>query len=273
RIPELPYELERQILELSARAHPKHAPQLALVSRYVQIWVEAVIYETIVLGGIGRSKQDLFWSTLSLRPPNFFSKNVRHLHLTSGVSYTRARHLISVCTNLSTLTCWAKSSQHQRGAALRRLSIDADMLWPRNGPNTVPDLTHPVFASLTHLEIVNPRSGFDWSPLLDGSVPHLTHLAMGDLEAAHAESLIPFFCDALASEDPRLELIIAVSRSEHFLDALALAPDLKDTPRFVCLPSYHHPLGPTEYWEGVSRREVEFWSRRDAISSNVVSKD
>ena len=82
--------------------------------------------------------------------------------------------------------------------------------------------------------------------------------------------MIDFFRDALASEDLRLKMLIAVSRDEHFLSAVELA-DLKDT-RFVCLPSYHYPFSPTEYWEGVAREEVEFWSRRDAIF-NVVQKD
>ncbi|KAF8143344.1 hypothetical protein K438DRAFT_1783845 [Mycena galopus ATCC 62051] len=272
-IPGLPYELERDIFELSARAHPNYAPQLTLVTRYVQIWVEAVIYETIVLGRTCE-KQDLFWRTFSSRPPAFFSKAIRNLHLTSGISYNRARDIISVCPNLSTLTCWANPLSTKKELCallspnLQRLSIDASILWSTSSTN-IPDLTHPVFARLTHLEIVNPPSGFDWSPLLDGSVAHLTHLAFGDLYAAHTASMISFFCDALASEDPQLKMLIAVSRDEHFLTALELA-DLKDT-RFMCLSSYHHPLGPTEFWEGVARKDVEFWSRPD-INLGVSKK-
>ncbi|KAJ6456395.1 hypothetical protein C8R45DRAFT_577494 [Mycena sanguinolenta] len=277
RIPDLPYELEREIFEVSACAHPKYAPQLALVSRYVQTWVEAVIYETIVLGG-RCAKQDLFWDTFSSRSPAFFSKNVRNLHLTSGVSYARARAIISVCPNLASLTCWANPLSSRKefcallSTNLRRLSIDASILWASspNGSTTVPDLTHPIFARLSHLEIVNPPSTFDWSPLLDGSLPNLTHLAFGDLNAAHAASMVPFFSDALASGGPRLKILIAVSRDEHFLGALNQA-GLKD-PRFMCLHSYHYPLSPTAFWDGVALGEVDFWSRRDT-NSVVVSKN
>ncbi|KAF7376663.1 hypothetical protein MSAN_00083100 [Mycena sanguinolenta] len=276
RILDLPYELEREIFEVSARAHPKYAPQLALVSRYVQTWVEAVIYETIVLGGRSK-KQDLFWDTFSSRPPAFFSKNVRNLHLTSGISYTRARDIISVCPNLSSLTCWANPLISRQefcallSTNLRRLSIDASILWSSTSPTTVPDLTHPIFARLSHLEIVNPPSTFDWTPLLQGSVPNLTHLALGDLDAAHTESMVAFFSGALASEDPHLKMLIAVSRDEHFIAALELAGCLKD-PRFMCLPSYHYPLSPTAFWDGVARGEVDFWSRRNTNSA-VVSRN
>ncbi|KAJ6594575.1 hypothetical protein B0H19DRAFT_916323 [Mycena capillaripes] len=274
-IPDLPYELEREIFELTANAHPRCAPQLALVARHVQLWVEAVIYETIVIGG-KCAKQDLFWRTFSSRPAAFFSKNIRSLHLTSGVSYSDARRIISVCTNLSSLTCWSNplASREEFCAILspnlRRLSLDASILWSPTRQTFAPDLTHPVFSRITHLEIVNPPSSFNWAQLLDGSLPRLTHLAFGDLYAAHADKMIDFFRDALASEDPQLEMLIAVSRNEHFLRALELA-EMRDT-RFTCLPSYHHPLSPTEYWDGVARRDVEFWRRREPIF-DVASKE
>ncbi|KAJ7141098.1 hypothetical protein C8R44DRAFT_762717 [Mycena epipterygia] len=275
--PELPYELEREIFELTARAHPKCAPQLALVASHVQIWVESVIYETIVLGARSE-KQDLFWRTFSSRPPGFFSKNIRALHLATGVSYSQARLIISVCTNLSVLTCWANplTSKEEFCALLspnlRRLSVNASTLWSPTGPVTAPDLAHPLFARLTHLEIVNPPSWFDWSPLLDGALPYLTHLAFGDLDDAHAPSMVDFCRAALASDAPRLEMLIAVSRSEHFLSALELAELKKDT-RLVCLPSYHHPFSPTEFWDGVARREVYFWRKRPASVADSVSND
>ncbi|KAJ7502512.1 hypothetical protein B0H11DRAFT_1988849 [Mycena galericulata] len=270
---ELPYELEREIFELTAYAHPKCAPQLALVARYVQTWIEAVIYETIVLGGRS-NKPDLFWRTFSSRPAAFFAKNVRALHLTTGVSYSSARKIITVCTNLSSLTCWANplASREEFRALLspnlRRLSISASTLWFPNGPTAL-DLTHPIFASLTHLEVVNPPSWFDWTPLLGGALPRLTHIAFGDLDSSHTASMIPFFTAALASDEPRIEMLIAVSRSEHFLHALELA-ELKDS-RFICLPSYHHPFSPTEYWDGVVRRELQFWRKPNPVG--VVSKD
>ncbi|KAJ7467055.1 hypothetical protein FB451DRAFT_1178298 [Mycena latifolia] len=269
---ELPYELEREIFELTARAHPKCAPQLALVSSYVQTWVEAVIYETIVLGAPS-NKQNLFWRTFTSRPPLFFSKKIRALHLTTGVSYSQARRIISVCTNLSSLTCWANplTSREEFCALLspnlRHLSVNASILWSPTGPTTGPDLAHPIFERLTHLEIVNPPSWFDWAPLLDGALPNLTHLAFGDLDAAHAPSMVDFFLAALACDVPRLEMLIVVSRSEHFLRALELA-EIKDT-RILCLPSYHHPFSPTEYWDSVARREIQFWRRPDSVVDGV----
>ncbi|KAJ6493814.1 hypothetical protein DFH09DRAFT_1450922 [Mycena vulgaris] len=272
---ELPYELEREIFELTARAHPKSAPQLALVASHVQAWVEAVIYETIVLGATS-DKQNLFWRTFSSRSPTFFSKNIKTLHLTTGVSYGQAQRIISVCTNLSSLTCWANplTSREEFCALLspnlRRLSINASILWSPTGPTSAPDLTHPLFMRLTHLEVVNPPSWFDWTPLLDGALPNLTHLAFGDLDAVHAPIMVEFFLAALACDSPRLEMLIGVSRDEHFLSALKLA-EIEDT-RLVCLSSYHHPYSPTEYWDCVARREVQFWRRPDPVVDGVSTR-
>ncbi|KAJ7762494.1 hypothetical protein B0H16DRAFT_1529019 [Mycena metata] len=273
--PGLPYELEREIFELAARAHPKCAPVLALVAGYVQIWAEAVIYETIVLGS-NCASQDLFWRTFSSRPAEFFTKNIRVLHLSSGISRTRARDIISVCTKLSSLTCWANpldgGEEFSRvlSPELRRLSVNASLLWPMSTETITPNLTLPVFARITHLEIVNPLPWFDWAPLLDGSLPHLTHVAFGDLYAAHAEGMTSFFRDALASEDPKLQMLIAVSRDERFLATLE-RENIKDS-RLVCLPSYHYPKSPPDYWDSVARRELQFWDPRNMVA-NTVSKD
>ncbi|KAJ7213079.1 hypothetical protein GGX14DRAFT_696956 [Mycena pura] len=278
----LPYELERDIFELTARAHPGSAPQLALVCGYVQTWVEAVMYETIVLGQPS-AKQTLFWRTFAARPPAFFAKNIRALHLATGVSDPRVGALLAVCTDLAALTCWAANPLATREALLdrlsgpgpmsplRHLSINAATLWPR-----ADNLTHRLFARLTHLELVNPPAWFDWAPLLaPGALPRLTHLALGDLDAAHAASVLDtgFFRDALASDapGPRLEMLIAVSQNEYFLYALERERAVVEEARFVCLPSYHYPWAPTEYWDAVARKdsEVQFWRRRE---KRVVEK-
>ncbi|KAJ6507393.1 hypothetical protein C8R47DRAFT_966730 [Mycena vitilis] len=264
----LPYELEREIFEVTARAYPKFAPRLTVVATHVQKWVEAIIYETIVLTPKS-PKQDLFLRTFSSRPAEFFSKNIRNLHLASGVARSDAQRVFTVCTNLESLTCWSNllASRDQFCALLshnlRRLSLDASILWSTRS-TLAPDLTHPVFSHITHLEVVNPPYWFDWASLLDGSIPHLTHLALGDLTSSHADSMPGFLLDALASVDPHLEMLIAVSRDERFLSALERA-EIQD-PRFACLSSYHHPHNPTEYWDGVARKEIDFWRRRDDIA-------
>ncbi|KAJ7162239.1 hypothetical protein C8R46DRAFT_1000208 [Mycena filopes] len=272
--PGLPYELERDIFELTARAHPKCAPRFTLVASYVQRWVEAVIYETIVLGR-SRSNQELFWRTFSSRPPEFFANNVRALHLTS-VLPSRVREITAACTKLSALTCWADpldgGEEFTRNLSLdlRHLSINASILWPTTIEAMRPALHLSLFARLTHLEIVNPLPWFDWNPLLDGALPRLTHVAFGDLKAAHTEDMTRFVRAALASEFPKLEMLLLVSRDEYFLGALE-QEDIQDS-RLICLPSYHYPLNPTEYWESVARGELQFWDLRDALVQ-VGSKD
>ncbi|KAF7315934.1 hypothetical protein MIND_00110200 [Mycena indigotica] len=271
---DLPYELEREIFELTARAFPEFAPQLTLVCKYVQAWVEAVIYETIVLS----FKHDRFLDTFSARPPSFFARTTRHLHIATGISHSQARKLLETCTSLTSLTCWSSllTSIDELSALLssfpylRRLSIDASFLW---NPVYPPAIDHPLFSKLTHLEVVNPPWWFDWTPLL--ALPPLTHLAFGDLDAAHAAepcNILEFFARALESEVPQLEMLIAVSANEQFLrevEDARLGQNLKKSgsegkkdERFVCLSSYHSPLSPLEFWKGVSRLEVDFWSQK-----------
>ncbi|CAK5265907.1 unnamed protein product [Mycena citricolor] len=261
---ELPYELKQDIFELTAYAHPDVAPRLALVSHQVQQWVEAVIYETIVLGPKSR-KQDLFWRTFSSRPPEFFAKRIRSLHASTGAPPAQVFSLFSVCQNLATFTWWDRQAKFDTHLALiasssnlRRLSVDALTVVG----STVLNFRHPLFKHLTHLEIVNPPIGYDWTSLLEeGALPDLTHLAFGDLYAAHAyqePSIVPFLEAALASEEPMLKVLILVSRDEELQAALE-EDGITDDKRVVCLPSYHHPLNPAEYWEGVARREVQFW--------------
>ncbi|KAF7305780.1 hypothetical protein HMN09_00731700 [Mycena chlorophos] len=254
---DLPFDIERDIFELTARAFPGFAPQLALVCKYVQAWVEAVMYETVVLGAARPwTHQKSLLDTLALRPPTFFGRTIQHLHLSTGSSDAYAQLLLlGACTNLTSLTCWSTTlhppelhSILAQSPFLRRLSVDAALLG---------SIADPLFAKLqlTHLEIVNPPVNADWSMLL--ALPRLTHLAFGELSAAH-EGMPEFFGAALASTSPRLEMLIAISRSEAFLRCVE---DLDDE-RFWMLESYHAPLPPTKYWEGVLRGDIDFWSKR-----------
>ncbi|KAJ6567830.1 hypothetical protein B0H10DRAFT_2219346 [Mycena sp. CBHHK59/15] len=265
----LPYELEREIFELTARAYPKCAPQLALVASRVQAWVEAVMYENIVLTAAS-GQQTLFWRTFSSRPPAFFAKNVRALHLTTSVSYREARRIIAVCTNLASLTCWADPLTSTDGflallpPTLRRLSITR----PRSGPPRDPPpgpLTPPLHAphaprARQPAELVRlglrPRA----------PAPHAPRVRRP--RRCTRGGMIPLFRDALASEAPRLEMLIVVSRDEHFLCVLELAE--MDDARLVCLPNYHHPMSPSEYWECVARKEVQFLAPLELVDALVA---
>ncbi|KAJ7233941.1 hypothetical protein C8J57DRAFT_1729300 [Mycena rebaudengoi] len=219
--PSLPYEIERHIVDLAAHAHPKCATELALVSRHVQAWAEAVIYEIIVLEA-SSPPQALSWRTVSSRPPAFFAKNVRSLQFTTGVSDRDARRIIEELLSLLPST-------------LRRLSINAPTLWSPH--KSAPDLTHTIFSRLTHLEVVNPHRLFDWSPVISDALPSLMYLAFGDVAGTQAADMLGLFQVALACEAPRLEMLVAMSRNEYFVSELAKIDD----ERLVCLPSYHRP--------------------------------
>ncbi|KAK0194871.1 hypothetical protein F5146DRAFT_262433 [Armillaria mellea] len=71
KIPDLPIELERDIFELAATLYPGSAYHLATISKRVQIWMEILIYQTVVLD-LPKSRTNLFLRTVDSRPANFF---------------------------------------------------------------------------------------------------------------------------------------------------------------------------------------------------------
>ncbi|THU90900.1 hypothetical protein K435DRAFT_863925 [Dendrothele bispora CBS 962.96] len=104
-IPELPSELEREIFELAARTHKGTALNLALVSRRTQIWMERLLYQSIVLDSTDQLRH--FLRTVAVRPPSFFAEYVKRLYLTTFVDLDTALQLLSVCTGITHLTSWA----------------------------------------------------------------------------------------------------------------------------------------------------------------------
>ncbi|KAF8648898.1 hypothetical protein AX16_006152 [Volvariella volvacea WC 439] len=104
-VPRLPLELEREIFELTARAHRETAVRLTLVAHRVQIWVERVIYHVVSLSD--RRKCSAFLRTLDARPPDFFQSHVRAICLPYFLDVAQATRILSVCPEVENLACWA----------------------------------------------------------------------------------------------------------------------------------------------------------------------
>ncbi|KAF8950731.1 hypothetical protein BDZ97DRAFT_1770851 [Flammula alnicola] len=190
----LPYELERDIFELAARAFPGNALELVTISRYADLLcavdrTEALIYETVVLES--RLATDLFLRTLDVRPPSFFAKNIKRFYLTEVVSFydVEAQRILAGCTGLTEVTCWVYPHSFKDNLLpqlpthnLQRLSIPLEALWGISPLS--PQFTASLFPNLSHLEIVNPPGlhaalQIDWDGLI--ALPRLTHLALGEL--------------------------------------------------------------------------------------------
>ncbi|KNZ72431.1 hypothetical protein J132_03397, partial [Termitomyces sp. J132] len=183
----LPPELEQSIFELTARAYPGNAYTFALVSRRIQVWMEAILYETVTLSSQKVCKS--FLHAIKRRPRSFFTANVKSLCIPGDIELDHALSILTVCQGVINLAYWINrnfaspkpwpESHFSVISALRpvRLSINTTGLF---GSAMPPDLTHPFFSRVSHLEIV------DWPwPVLSTQfelLPSLTHLAL-DLDS------------------------------------------------------------------------------------------
>jgi hypothetical protein len=129
----------------------------------------------VILGRFRSGEVDQFLHTLRSRPPNFFASYVKTLVLTSVVNAKQAARIMSVCTGVvnfaSSVPCTTlvptPNSFHPQ-----RLSIN---LGSRQVAD--PDFSLPLFANVTHLEIVT--KGTSWSGWSGFENLHrLTHLAV-----------------------------------------------------------------------------------------------
>ncbi|KAF9483147.1 hypothetical protein BDN70DRAFT_874190 [Pholiota conissans] len=266
----LPYELEHDIFELAARAFPGHASKLCTLSKYVQPWMESIIYETVVLE-LPLITTELFMRTFNSRPPSFFAKNVRRLYTTGVITIHDARRLLTACTGAVEVTCWVyphalKDSLLSQLPTqnLRRLSIPLETLWGLSPFST--EFTPALFPKLTHLEIVNPQNingapQIHWDSL--AALPSLTHLALGELFSAHFAFVEPL--GVLLDRCPNLTRLVIITRCNAFVDELARSGVVSDE-RVVVIPEFNAPLNLAEYWDGVRKGGPEFWMLADATA-------
>ncbi|KAJ7182911.1 hypothetical protein C8R43DRAFT_1116525 [Mycena crocata] len=78
----LPAELEREIFRLAAKICPQTAPTLLRVARRVLVWVEPLLYETLILDcSVDDSLHPSLRLVLETKPPDFFRQHVRNLFL------------------------------------------------------------------------------------------------------------------------------------------------------------------------------------------------
>ncbi|PPQ70008.1 hypothetical protein CVT25_006089 [Psilocybe cyanescens] len=266
----LPYDLEREIFELTARAFPGHALKLCTLSRYVQEWMEAIIYETVVLE-LPLITVQLFLKTFYSRPASFFAKNVKRIYVTSIIDFDEARQVLAACSGATTVICWADrlgskenifqaiSPQH-----VERMSIKLCSFW--GGLPRPHQFTGAVFPNLSHLEIVCPPSvlcpfPIEWEGLRE--LPGLTHLALGHLWHSVHLHLLPFFEKALA-EYLNLKVLLLLSNDEDFVDALDKMNILRDT-RVVVQEEFNSTTTLVEYWETIRQGGPDFWASADGV--------
>lgn len=197
-LPALPPELEREIFLLCAQLHRGSALHLMLVAKRGKEWyvlssyavqersnvylrIERFVYKTVVLRNPKQAY--LFLEALSRRPPEFPSLHVKSLCLQPLLPHGVCNKLLRICTGLESLALWVPSHSGTTAELitllsslpLTFLSINLTAVLSPKHPKPLLQ-NHPVFARITHLDVVN-----NWalwiSSLGAESLPCLTHIA------------------------------------------------------------------------------------------------
>ncbi|KAJ7263937.1 hypothetical protein C8J57DRAFT_1626513 [Mycena rebaudengoi] len=158
--PSFPPELERHIFELAAVSHRTIIPTLLRVARRVLVWIEPLLYE----------------------PAGFFHDSVRHILFERAYDWANQdiNALLQRCTGLvGFATAYTHCTPDIRPMLaqlqVKYLTLELTYLF-RDLPV---DLRHPLFNSVTHLDLFDARNEFNNKiyrqlPLL----PALTHLCL-----------------------------------------------------------------------------------------------
>ncbi|KAJ7229904.1 hypothetical protein GGX14DRAFT_581596 [Mycena pura] len=254
----LPPELERNIFETAAVRHPRSIPTLLRVARRCLVWIEPLLYR-VVRG----SNSSLAIATLKAvrSKPAFLHGAVRHLSLDAGCRWSEdeATEVLAACTGIVDIILgqWYTAPALiplLSAMRLQRLSASLEYLF---GSFAAVDLTHPLFASLTHLDASdNLRLDVEYTicaqiPLL----PSLTHLCLnGPVAWAQVETLL--------TECPRLQVLafIVVVSGRHIMRWVQNG-SIRDA-RLVATAYNHKHADHWNHWEigAAGGRDVWAWA-------------
>ncbi|KAJ7865394.1 hypothetical protein B0H13DRAFT_2562180 [Mycena leptocephala] len=271
-IPAFPPEMEREIFETSALMHRRGIPSLLRVARRVLIWsslcfqnslwqlilnfrIEPLLYRVI---RVTKDNEEAIFNAIRSKPADFLLNTVRHLYLNRANDVSR--RILEVCTGVVNLALDGRDPSLLPILAnmrLRRLSTFIHGLY--DGPV---DLKHPLFTSITHLDLFDTQSvGLDEILVQISTLPALTHLAL-DYEASRD------VVETLLVECPNLELLLLLWAWNDKQYLSAQIPHVHDV-RFV-IGQYVDDYW--EDWEAGAWGQPYFWSLGDDFVARKRSK-
>ncbi|KAJ7489043.1 hypothetical protein FB451DRAFT_1552954 [Mycena latifolia] len=166
-----PLELEREIFETAARLHPETIAALLRVAHRVLVWIEPLLYRTLVITHRGQLEAVL------QKSPSFMSENVRNLMFWMDErNEDMSTLLLSLCTGIQALALFNPPFQlfgFLGPLHMRRLTLPISSLYYARAL-LLP--TSPFLADLTHLHIHSQRNMAFPSHFSLGALPSLTHL-------------------------------------------------------------------------------------------------
>ncbi|KAJ7146312.1 hypothetical protein C8R44DRAFT_11848 [Mycena epipterygia] len=283
----LPFELEREIFELTVRSNHGNAVlklNLSLVARRVQIWsekisifphtsqtvhrrVDLVYYELVTISESIYSSvcADNFLKLIDAKkPPDFFATAVKTLCIPYFVPAAEARRILSACTGVEKLAFWVEHFEPQlepplfTQLSLRRLSIAfrqlSDMITA-----TIPSQSSWL-SSITHVDLAF-RGDVRTSDLADLSrLPRLSHVAFisSHTSPAHAE--------VLCSSCPSLQVLVVLYDDDSTASRAEMAALYAFDYRIVAAAD--EPLDVTVDWEASHFGHPDMWS----LAEDVVAQ-
>ncbi|KAJ7177074.1 hypothetical protein C8R46DRAFT_1078109, partial [Mycena filopes] len=274
----LPSDLEREIFEFAALSRATGIPTLMLVAWRVKTWVEPLLYRTIVVWPTHRfasmperiDRQPIFRrqpliQIMKSKPASFFQNAVRHVMISHlPEEDTEGQFILSTCPGIEDLWTYGIFPYMlplMSSLRLKRLHCGlSDLL-----SSTATDFTHPLFANLTHLEVMDSpdqlQSELDkWAGI--AQIPNLTHLAFNDMDFL---PLWAIFLDRCPSLRLLASIVSGWARAwAKATEELADHPDgvtLMKDPRFLLIQCKEFERD----WQMGAHTGEDFWVRADVF--------
>ncbi|KAJ7721483.1 hypothetical protein B0H16DRAFT_1335246 [Mycena metata] len=213
-MPNLPFELEREIFELAFRGDRQNSNlklAFCMVARRVRVWIDLIFYAMVTIRDDGRAGRFLSLVDSNLKPPTFFSA-VKILYLGAFVSAPKACRILASCPAVELFTFWVNCDAHPESSnligrlPLRRLSLELNHI------SRLPATPGTWLSSLNHLYIIVWSDDNILELLLTiRRLPHLTHVAVDFGFAPVSAEHIAVVCSSCPSL--RVLVIIADSNS------------------------------------------------------------
>ncbi|KAJ6546092.1 hypothetical protein DFH09DRAFT_653706 [Mycena vulgaris] len=190
----LPLELERHVFELAAQSDRPTILHLLRVAHRVHLWIAPLLYTVLVLTNPDRTSVIL--DAVAAKPAPFLAATVRHVLVYSSkhsLSLDAIEGFIASCSGIVNLSLTMPGTGPRLlpllgGMHLQRLGVDLGELFAKedgNDEDPTVDLGHPLFASITHLDVFDELAPDDehdpdWLTGL-AALPALTHLSFSSL--------------------------------------------------------------------------------------------
>ncbi|KAJ7486824.1 hypothetical protein FB451DRAFT_1228123 [Mycena latifolia] len=265
----LPFELERQIFELSALSRPVSIPTLLCVAWRVKHWIEPILYRTLVIGphldaidGLPLCTVETFTEIAGTQSVSFLRDSVRNLIL-FVVPSKDVKFIVSTCRNVENLHIMpladiepGDDTLASINMPLRHLYCDFDDLC---SVVLFESFSLPPFSRLTHLELfhglTNNTDFIAWSDVAE--LAHLSHLSFD------IHTLVTVFEYLLTTCKSLRALVILCPPPRTAVELQTLAKD----PRFVMMVVEDY----TGDWQRGILTGDDYWSRADAFIAQRIS--